>query len=173
MSVEITPSEILVMDGIGEGKLGMITAFCRTDQVKVEPSDALLTLVQWDSPKPSVIVVKVLTTLPHLLQGSFRSPYLDVTTLSVSTLTTQSHLPSCICAGCSLILSLRSSFHKRKRGAKKLPSPCGDTVGELRRGASFVPPLPLSVPIVSSHSNRDVSMQTKEVPSFSLTLRQL
>ena len=34
-------------------------------------------------------------------------------------------------------------------------------------------PPPLSVPIISSHSNRDMSVQTEEVLSFSLTLRQL
>ena len=46
-------------------------------------------------------------------------------------------------------------------------------MGGLRIGVSFVPSLPLSVPIVSSHSNRDVNMQTEEVLSFSLALRQL
>ena len=34
-SVEIAPLAILVTDGIGEGKLGMITTFCRTDQVNL------------------------------------------------------------------------------------------------------------------------------------------
>ena len=34
-------------------------------------------------------------------------------------------------------------------------------------------PLPLSVPIISSHSNRDMSVQTKETLGFSLALRQL
>ena len=46
-------------------------------------------------------------------------------------------------------------------------------MGELRRGASFAPPLPLSVPIISSHSNRDVNTQTKEAFGFRLALRQL
>ena len=35
------------------------------------------------------------------------------------------------------------------------------------------PPFPLSIPIVSSHSNRDTRMQTEEVLGFSLVLRQL
>ena len=65
------------------------------------------------------------------------------------------------------------SMRERGRWAKNLPSPEGDTVGELRRGASFVPPLPLSVPIISSHSNRDMSTQAEEVLSFNLALRQL
>ena len=64
-------------------------------------------------------------------------------------------------------------MRERGRWAKNLPSPHGDTVGELRTGTSFVPPLPLSVPIISSHSNRDMSMQTDEALSFSLALRQL
>ena len=52
----------------------MKTTFCRSDQVKVEPLDALLTIVQWDSPKPGVVVVKVFTNLPHLLWRAFGSP---------------------------------------------------------------------------------------------------
>ena len=37
----------------------------------------------------------------------------------------------------------------------------------------FSLPLPMSVPIISFHSNRDISMQTKEALGFSLALRQL
>ena len=44
MSAEITPLAILIMDGMGEGKLGMITNFCRSDQVKVESLDTLLNI---------------------------------------------------------------------------------------------------------------------------------
>ena len=65
------------------------------------------------------------------------------------------------------------SARERGRWAKNVPIPCGDTVRHLRRGASFVLPLPLSVPIVSSHSKWDVSMQTEEALSFSPALRQL
>ena len=61
MSTELAPLAILVTYGVGEGKLGMITTFCRSDQVKVEPSDSLSTLVQQDSPKPGVVVMKVFT----------------------------------------------------------------------------------------------------------------
>ena len=49
-STEIAPLPMLVMDRVSEVKLGMITTFCRSDQVKVESSDTLSTLVQWDSP---------------------------------------------------------------------------------------------------------------------------
>ena len=77
------------LSSVGEGKLGMTTAFCRTDQAKVEPSDAFSTLVQWESPKPGVVVVNVFTNSSHLPWGSFGPPYLDITTLSVGALTTQ------------------------------------------------------------------------------------
>ena len=100
MSTEFTSLAILVMGGVDEGKLGMITTFCRSNQVKVQPSDTLSTLVQQDSPKPGVLVVKVFTNSPHLTLGSFGSPYLDITTLSVVTLTSQfpfALLPSTVC----------------------------------------------------------------------------
>ena len=74
MSAEITPLAILVMDGVGERQLGMITVFCRFDQAKVGPLDAPSTLVQWDSPEPGVVVVKVFTNSPHLLWGSLTPP---------------------------------------------------------------------------------------------------
>ena len=157
MSVEITPLAILVMDRVGEGKLGMITAFCRTDQVKVEPLDALLTLVH------PIFHGCPLDPLPghnHPFSGHFDHP-----------------IPTCPTAFAQVAPLFSHSDHPstRERGGwtKYLPSPHGDTVGELKSRALFVPPLPLSVPIVSSHSNRDMSMQTKEVLGFILTLRQL
>ena len=74
MSAEIVPLVILVTDGVGVGKLGMITAFCQTDQVKVEPSNKLSTLVQQNSPEQGVVVQKVFTNLPHLPQGPLDPP---------------------------------------------------------------------------------------------------
>ena len=47
----------------------MTTTFCRMDQPKVEPLDVLSALVQWDSPKPGIVVVKVLPTHPITHQG--------------------------------------------------------------------------------------------------------
>ena len=89
VSIETTPLAMLVMDRVGEGKLGLITAFCRTDQAKVEPLDALSTFVHCESPKPGVVVVKVFTNMCHLLQGPFGFPYLDVTNLLADILTIQ------------------------------------------------------------------------------------
>ena len=161
------------MDGVGDGKLGMITAFCRSDQAKVEPLDALLILVQWDSPEPGVVVVKVFThpifcggpSAPppgcnHPFSRHFNHP-----------------IPTCPAAPVQVAPLFSHSDHPstRERGrlAKNLLSPHGDMVGELRRGASFVPALPLSVPMISSHSNRDASLQTEAVLGFSVAFRQL
>ena len=77
MSAKIVPLVILVTDGIGEGKLKMMTTFCKSDQRKVEPLDALSALVQWDSARPDVVVVNVFMNSPHLLWGIFGSPYVQ------------------------------------------------------------------------------------------------
>ena len=71
MSAEITPLAILATDGVGKGSLGMVTTFCHSHQAKLEPLDALLTLVQPDSHEPSTVVVKVFTILPYPPWGSF------------------------------------------------------------------------------------------------------
>ena len=65
-STEITPLAILIMQGVGEGRLAIIPTFCQSDQAKVEPSDVLSTLVQQDSPEPSVVVVKIFTNSTYL-----------------------------------------------------------------------------------------------------------
>ena len=39
------PMAILVTDGVGKGMLGMVTVFCHSDQVKVDPLVMLLALV--------------------------------------------------------------------------------------------------------------------------------
>ena len=41
MSGETFPKVILVMDGVGEGNLGLTTTFCHHDQAKAEASKAL------------------------------------------------------------------------------------------------------------------------------------
>ena len=67
-SGEAIPMAILVMDGVGEGNLGMVTTFCHHDQTKVEASEALSALCQCDSVEPSVVVVRryIQLTLPPL-----------------------------------------------------------------------------------------------------------
>ena len=87
-SIETAHLAILVTDRVMEGKLGLITAFCRTYQ----SLDTLSTLVQRESPMLGVVVVKVFTNSHHLLWASFGFPYLDITTLSVDTFTRQSPL---------------------------------------------------------------------------------
>ena len=86
---EIIPMAVLVTDRAEEESLDMVTTFCHYDQTKVEPSVALSILLQCDSPEPSIVVVKIFTNSPYLPWGPFSFPYLDITTLSVGTLTTQ------------------------------------------------------------------------------------
>ena len=49
ISGEAIPMVVLVMDGVGEGNLGMVTTFCHHDQAKVEASEVLSALCQCDS----------------------------------------------------------------------------------------------------------------------------
>ena len=89
ISGEIIPMPVLITDGVEEGNLGMVTTFYHHDQANVESSEALSILCQWDSPKLSVVVVKIFANSPYLPQGSSSFLYLDVTTLSWGTLTAQ------------------------------------------------------------------------------------
>ena len=88
-SGEIIPMAVLVTDGVEEGSLGMVTTFCCHNQAKVEPSEVLSTLLQQDSPKLSIVVMKIFANSPYLPWGSFGFPYLDVTTLAAGMLATQ------------------------------------------------------------------------------------
>ena len=80
---------ILVTDEVGEGNLGMVTAFCHHNQAKMETSNALSVLHQCDLLEPSVVVVRRYTETPlyplrvllfplsrckHSLQGCFLHP---------------------------------------------------------------------------------------------------
>ena len=89
---------ILVTDGVGEGNLGMVTTFCCHNQAKVEASEALSVLCQHDSLEPSVVAVRRFNNSPYLTWGSFDFLYLDVTTFSVGTSSTQFPLDQlCLC----------------------------------------------------------------------------
>ena len=63
-SEEVMPMAILITDGVGDGKLGMLTVFCCCNQAEVEPSVVLLTLVQQNSHELAVVVMKIFTNLP-------------------------------------------------------------------------------------------------------------
>ena len=173
-STEITTLAILVMEGVGMGGLGMITAFCRTDQVKVKPSDMLSTLVQWDSPK-SVGVVKVFTNSPYLPWQSFSSPYLDVTTFSDGTLTAKFPLGLLHLHWLLPYSSTQVMLPHEKEGDKvNISLFLAGTLWQSSEEEHHLSHLlPLSVPIISPHSNIDGRAQTKEALSFSLALRQL
>ena len=89
ISGEILPVVVLNTDGVEEGSLGMVTTFCHHDQAKVEPSEALYTLHQWDSPKLSIVVVKIFANSPYLPPGVFQLPLSGCNHSLIGALTTQ------------------------------------------------------------------------------------
>ena len=89
ISGKATPMVILVTDGVGEGNLGTVTSFCHHNQAKMENSDAISTLHHCDLPQPSVIVVRRYTNTPYIPWGTSCFLYLDVSTLSGCTSSTQ------------------------------------------------------------------------------------
>ena len=116
---EIIPMGVLVTDEVEEGSGGMLTTFCHHDQVKVEPLEVLSTLVQWNAPELSIVVVKIFTNSSCLPWESFGFPYPDVTILSAGASTAQfPQWLGCTYAGCPLILPIRSycCVRRRKRG---------------------------------------------------------
>ena len=89
---------ILITDGVGEGKLGMVTVFSHSDQAKMEPSVMLLTLVQWDLHELAVVLMKIFTNSPYFPWGPFGLSFLDIATLSEGTPTIQFPLSwLCLC----------------------------------------------------------------------------
>ena len=82
ISGEIVLIAGLITDRVEEG-----TTFCHHDKAKVESSEALSILCQQDSHKLSIVVVKIFANSPYLPQGYSSFLYLDVITLSLSTLT--------------------------------------------------------------------------------------
>ena len=98
ISGDTIPMVVLVMDGVGEGNLDMVTTFCCHNQAKIEASKALSALCQCDSPEPSVVVVRRFTNSPFLPLGSFGFLYLDMTTLSGGASSAQFPLDQlCLC----------------------------------------------------------------------------
>ena len=68
ISGEIFPMAILITDVMEEGSLDMVTTFCHHDKSKVESSEVLSTLHQWDSPKQSIVVVNIFANSPGVFQ---------------------------------------------------------------------------------------------------------
>ena len=113
ISGEVTPMVILVIDGMGEGSLGMVTTFCHHEQAKVEASEVFSALHQHDFQEPSVIAVKKLTNSLYLPWGSFSFLYPDVTTFFRG-MSPNSHWTGYAYASYSLTLTLRWFCHGRR-----------------------------------------------------------
>ena len=88
ISGEIIPMVGLITNRVEGGSLSMVTTFCHHDQANVKSLEVLSILSQQDSPKPSVVVVKIFANSTYLPQGSSSFLYLDITTLSSGALTT-------------------------------------------------------------------------------------
>ena len=98
ISGEAIPMVLIVIDGVGEGNLGMVTTFCHHDPSTVEASEVLSALHQCDLPKPSVVEVWRFTNSPYLPWESFGLLYLDMTNLSGNASSTQFPLDwKCLC----------------------------------------------------------------------------
>ena len=73
---------VLITNWVEDGSLGMVTTFCCHDQAKVESSEILSTLCQWDSSELRIVVIKIFANSLYFPQESSSLLYLDVTTLS-------------------------------------------------------------------------------------------
>ena len=89
ISWEAIPMVVLVTDVVGEGNLGLVKTFCCHDQAKMESSDVLSALCQWDSSEPSMVVLKRYTNTPYISQGTSWLLYLLVCMLQGGTSSTQ------------------------------------------------------------------------------------
>ena len=158
---------ILVTDGVGEGKLGMMTVFCHSDRVKVEPSFMLLTLVRQDSHEPFMVVMKIFSTSPYFQWRSFSLPFLNIATLSEGTPTIQ--FPLSWLHLCQLLLYLPNQviLPKEKKEANELKitlitkEALWESSIKGHHLSSLVPLLlPPSVPTTSLSTYKDRGLQT-------------
>ena len=93
---------ILITDGDGKGDLGMVTAFCSHNQVKIEASEVFTAICQHDSPMPTVFMVRRYTNTPLISQVTSKLLYLNVSDLPQGTSSGKFPLD---------YLLLRSNFH--------------------------------------------------------------
>ena len=111
---------ILITDGVGKGKLGMVTIFCHSDQAKLEPLVMFPTLVQWDSHELAMVMMKIFTNSPYIPQGSFGLSFLDVATLLEGASTIQFPLPQLHLCQLLLYSSTQVILPKKEKEANEL-----------------------------------------------------
>ena len=178
-SKEIMLMAILITDGVGEGKLGMVTIFCCSNQAKVEPSVMLLTLVQQDSHDPAVMVMKIFTNLPSLPWGSFGISFLNIATLPGGASTIWFPL-SWLCL-CQLFLCFSNQVILPRRRQIELswrsPQSQQRHRGRVPSRSSVSSLMPLSLPLLvlatSLSTYKDRGLQTNEGLDFNMALKQL
>ena len=82
MPGETTNTVTLIIDGVGESDLGMVTVLFHAKQARIEFCNALSILHQHYSCQLSVVVVRRYTNTPYILGGISCSLYLDMSALS-------------------------------------------------------------------------------------------
>ena len=162
-SGEATPMVILITDGVGEESLGMVMVFCHHDQSKMEASDALSALYQWDSPEPSVMVVRRYTNTPYIPWGTSWLLYLDVSTLSGGS---SAQFPlDCLCLWRLLPYSKTEVLLPHKEGGmgyKVYPYTWEVLWKSSKEGHQLSNPVSLSIPSSAFPPLIEEGMQTEE-----------
>ena len=146
---EIMPMGTLITDGIGEGKLGMVTVFCHSDQVKVKP---LVMLSTWAMSHGGVENLHQFSILPTgtlwPLFPQHSHPVRGCPSYPLSSLMTMPALAA------SVFLQPGHPAQGREGGkwAKDHPNHQGGTMGELHWGAlSIIPGAVLAATLSPSH----------------------
>ena len=149
LSEEVIAMTVLVTEGVDEGSLGMVTIFCHSDQARVEPSTMLLTLLQYESPEPGIVLMKIFTYSPYFPWGSCGLPFLDLATLPEGASSIRiSTFPAKPAPATQVLLHPGcSALRGRGRQAHSHPLHQRGTMEELCSGPPFV----LSGATLSSH----------------------
>ena len=142
---EIMLMAILVTDGVVDGKLGMVTFFCHSDQVRVEPfshaSDPCSAELTWPSHGGDENLHQFASYFPW---GCFSLSFLNIATLpqdAPQLFSSCSH--SYACAGCFLCSPNQVILPKEEADANELkshPNHSRGPVGEIHQGASSIIP---------------------------------
>ena len=149
-----------------------MTTFCHHDQAKLEPSEVLSTLLQRDSPKPSIVVVKIFANSPYLSWGVFGFPYLDVTTLAAGTSANQFSLAQVHLCRLLPFSSTQVVLPCEREDEELNVYPfLWEVLWDRSEGNHCLSdPVLLLVPPSSFSPHQEESSQTEEGPSLSLAL---
>ena len=142
---------------------------------KVEASEALSAPYQHNSPEQSVVVVRRFTNSPYLPQGSFGFLYLDVTTLSGGTSSTQFPLDQLQL--CRLLPYSNTEvflpWEEGEEGFKAVSLLPGDFVEKLWGRALSIQANTSISSLITPHLHQEEGSQTEEGSGFHPVLKWL